>query len=112
MNMFLKKLKEELSKEDKSTIDFNRCLELLKDIDHEIDMIESESDDYQEMNIDLENEVDELKYKVDELESEIEYFKKTNAETIDDVYKQEIFDNLSKKYTSYQLEELLKKSNI
>jgi len=43
MNKLINKLKEELEQENKSLVDFNRCLNLLEDIQDEIVMIESES---------------------------------------------------------------------
>ena len=108
MNRFVNKLREELEQENKSLIDFNRCLNLLEDIEDEFDMMESENHDFDEMNYDLER-------KIEDLESELQDYKdseKRTPQTLDDVYKEEIFEELSKKYTHWKLEELLKSNGI
>lgn len=108
MNRFIDKLREELEQENKSLIDFDRCLNLLEDIQDDMDMLESESQDFEDMNYDLER-------KVDDLEEELEEYKqseKRKSQTLDDVYKEELFEELSKKYTHWKLEELLKNNGI
>lgn len=108
MNRFIDKLREELEQENKSLIDFDRCLNLLEDIQDDMDMLESESQDFEDMNYDLER-------KVDDLEEELEEYKKSEkrkSQTLDDVYKEELFEELSKKYTHWKLEELLKNNGI
>ena len=108
MNRFVNKLREELEQENKSLIDFDRCLNLLEDIQDEMEMMESESHDYEEMNYDLERKVDDLEYELDEYKTS----QKRKSQTLDDVYKEEIFDELSKKYSHWKLEELLKSNGI
>jgi predicted nuclease with TOPRIM domain len=108
MNRFISKIIEELEQENKSLVDFNRCLNLLEDIQDEIEMIESESQDYEDMNWDLERKIDDLEYELDEYKTS----EKRKSQTLDDVYKEEIFDELSKKYSHWKLEELLKNNNI
>jgi predicted nuclease with TOPRIM domain len=108
MNRFISKIREELEQENKSLIDFNRCLNLLEDIQDEIEMIESESQDYEDMNWDLERKIDDLEYELDEYKTS----EKRKSQTLDDVYKEEIFDELSKKYSHWKLEELLKSNGI
>jgi hypothetical protein len=108
MNRFISKIREELEQENKSLVDFNRCLNLLEDIQDEIEMIESESQDYEDMNWDLERKIDDLEYELDEYKTS----EKRKSQTLDDVYKEEIFDELSKKYSHWKLEELLKNNNI
>lgn len=108
MNRFIDKLREELEQENKSLIDFDRCFNLLDDIQDDMDMLESESQDFEDMNYDLER-------KVDDLEEELEEYKqseKRKSQTLDDVYKEELFEELSKKYTYWNLEELLKNKSI
>ena len=108
MNRFIDKLREELEQENKSLIDFDRCLNLLEDIQDDMDMLESESQDFEDMNYDLER-------KVNDLEEELEEYKqseKRKSQTLDDVYKEELFEELSKKYTHWKLEELLKNNGI
>ena len=43
MNKFIEKLRDELEKEDKSTINFTRCSNLINDIEYEVDMMEYEN---------------------------------------------------------------------
>ena len=106
MNKLINKLKEELVQENKSLVDFNRCLNLLEDIEDEMDMMESENQELDSNNYDLER-------KIEDLEDELESNKKTRkVQTLDDVYKEEIFEELSKKYSHWKLEELLKSNNI
>jgi len=106
MNRFINKIREELEQENKSLVDFNRCLDLLEDIEDEMDMMESENQDFDSNNYDLER-------KIEDLEDELESYKKTRkVQTLDDVYKEEIFEELSKKYSHWKLEELLKNNNI
>ena len=106
MNKFINKIREELEQENKSLVDFDRCLDLLEDIEDEMDMMESENQEFDSNNYDLER-------KIEDLEDELESYKKTRkVQTLDDVYKEEIFEELSKKYTWYQLEEKLKQANI
>lgn len=97
-----------MEQENKSLIDFDRCSNLLEDIQDDMDMLESESQDFEDMNYDLER-------KVDDLEEELEEYKqseKRKSQTLDDVYKEELFEELSKKYTHWKLEELLKNKSI
>jgi len=108
MNKLINKLKEELEQENKSLVDFNRCLNLLEDIQDEIEMIESESQDYENMNWDLERKIEDLEDELDEYKTP----EKRKVQTLDDVYKEEIFEELSKKYSYWKLEELLKNNNI
>jgi uncharacterized protein (DUF2164 family) len=108
MNRFIEKLRDELEREDKSTIDFNRCLNLLEDIEDEIDMMDSENQDLDSVNYDLERKIEDLEDEIQSLESD----RKRTSKTLDDVYKEEIFEELSKKYTHWKLEELLKNNNI
>jgi len=106
MNRFIDKIREELEKEDKSLIDFDRCLNLLENVQDEMDDMECENNDLDSTNYDLER-------KIEDLEDELESYKKTRSvQTLDDVYKEEIFEKLSEKYTHYNLEELLKSNNI
>ena len=72
MNRFIDKLREELEQENKSLIDFDRCLNLLEDIQDDMDMLESESQDFEDMNYDLER-------KVDDLEEELEEYKQSET---------------------------------
>jgi hypothetical protein len=106
MNKLINKLKEELEQENKSLVDFNRCLNLLQDVEDEMDMMESENQELDSNNYDLERKIEDLE---DELFSNKETRK---VQTLDDVYKEEIFDELSKKYSHWKLEELLKNNNI
>jgi len=106
MNRFINKIREELEQENKSLVDFNRCLNLLEDVEDEMDMMESENQELDSNNYDLER-------KIEDLEDELESNKKTRkVQTLDDVYKEEIFEELSKKYSHWKLEELLKSNNI
>jgi predicted RNase H-like nuclease (RuvC/YqgF family) len=102
MNSFVNKLRQELESDDKSLVDFNRCLNLLEDIEDEMDMMESENQDLDSTNYDLERKIEDLE---DELES-FQIEQKGNPRTLDDIYKQEIFEKLSQKYPYYKLEEL------
>jgi len=106
MNRFISKIREELEQENKSLVDFDRCLNLLEDVEDEMDMMESENQELDSNNYDLER-------KIEDLEDELESNKKTRkVQTLDDVYKEEIFEELSKKYSHWKLEELLKSNNI
>ena len=106
MNRFINKIREELEQENKSLVDFDRCLNLLEDVEDEMDMMESENQELDSNNYDLER-------KIEDLEDELESNKKTRkVQTLDDVYKEEIFEELSEKYSHWKLEELLKNNNI
>jgi hypothetical protein len=51
----------------------------------------------------------------DVIKDELDEYKtseKRKVQTLDDVYKEEIFEELSKKYSHWKLEELLKSNNI
>jgi len=106
MNRFISKIREELEQENKSLVDFDRCLNLLRDVEDEMDMMESENQELDSNNYDLERKIEDLE---DELFSNKETRK---VQTLDDVYKEEIFDELSKKYSHWKLEELLKSNNV
>lgn len=105
MYKFIEKIKEELGKDDVSTIDIDKCFDIISEIEDEFDELKNENNDYEDENRELENDIYELKQQV-------LYDKKTSPTTLDDVFKQEIFEELSKKYTYSKLESLLKESNI
>lgn len=98
-------IKEELQKDDVSTIDIKKCLYLLTDIDDEINRLEDENNEYNDEIYSLESEVYDLR-------KEIVWDKKQNPKTLDDVFKEEIFEELSKKYHHSKLESLLKNNGI
>lgn len=101
----IEKIREELGKDDVSTIDINKCFDIISNIEDEFDELKDENSDYEDENRELENDIYELKQQV-------VYDKKSNPITLDDVFKQEIFEELSKKYNYSKLENLLKENNI
>ena len=109
MNSVVKKLKDELDKEDKTSVDFDKCLSILEDIEGEIEYLEDDIEEYESQVWDLREDIGDLKYEISELGSVCE---ERNIKTIDDEFKERIFKDLSNKYTPYQLEELLKNNNI
>ncbi len=101
----IKIIREELEKDDISTIDINRCLDMISDIDDKINELEDENLGYNDEIYSLENEVYDLK-------EQIVWNKKTSPKTLDDEFKEEIFEELSKKYHHSKLENLLKTNGI
>ena len=104
MNIYIRELQKELKKDDITTIDITKCLKLVDDIDTEIYDLEHENSDYEDEISELENDLYELK---DELSSHVK-----KQDTLDDTFRNEIFNELSKKYSYYKLESILKENNI
>lgn len=107
MKQFIEKIKLEISK-DKNLIDTKRCLNLLEDISH----LNRMNNGFEDQINDLENQVEDLEDQLDKLKKELNTIKIFNGKTLDDNFKNEIFQKLSSKYTSWQLEDILKNNNI
>jgi predicted nucleic acid-binding Zn-ribbon protein len=104
-------LKELLSKEQ---VDVDACRNLLTRIEGEVIDIIDENDSYQDQIWGLENKIDDLEDDLYERNTEIDKWSfKPEKATLNDEFKREIFIELDKKYyTHWQLEKLLKESNI
>jgi hypothetical protein len=107
MNKFIETLREELSKEDLTQINRELSFQMLENIEDEIDMMENENWDLEQQIDDLENDIESMRCDLDDFKKPI---KGTNF--IDSEFKKKIFDQLSEKYTWYQLEELLKNNKM
>lgn len=104
-------LKELLSKEQ---VDVDACRNLLTRIEGEVIDIIDENDSYQDQIWGLENKIDDLEDDLYERNTEIDKWSfKPEKATLNDEFKREIFIELDKKYYDHwQLEKLLKESNI
>jgi chromosome segregation ATPase len=107
----INELKELLSKDQ---VDFDTCRNLLTRIEGEVIDIIDENDFYQDQICGLENRIHYLEDDLYKKQKEINnWLSKTEKVTLNDEFKREIFIELDKKYYSHwQLEKLLKESNI
>ena len=104
-------LKDLLSKQQ---VDVDACRNLLTRIEGEVIDIIDENESYRDEVWDLENKIDSLEHRLGEKELEIDKWSfKPEKSTLNDDFKRELFIRLDKKYFSHwQLETLLKESNI
>lgn len=104
-------LKELLSKQQ---VDVDACRNLLTRIEGEVIDLIDENDSYQDQIWGLENKIDDLEDDLYERNTEIDKWSfKPEKATLNDEFKREIFIELDKKYYAHwQLEKLLKESNI
>ncbi len=104
-------LKELLSKEK---VDVDACRNLLTRIEGEMIDLLDENESYRDEVWSLESKVDDLEWELGKKEEEIDKWSfKPEKATLNDEYKRELFIELDKKYYSHwQLEKLLKESNI
>lgn len=107
----VEELKDLMSKE---SIDVEQCRNILTRIEGELIDIIDENDSYRDEVWDLERKIDDLEWELGEKESEIDKWSfRPEKATLNDEFKRELFVELDKKYYSHwQLEKLLKESNI
>jgi chromosome segregation ATPase len=107
----IEELKDLLSKDQ---IDVEQCRNILTRVEGEVIDLLDENESYQDEVWNLEGKIDDLEYDLGKKEEEIDKWSfKPEKATLNDEFKREIFIELDKKYYAHwQLEKLLKESNI
>lgn len=80
----------------------------IEELENEIEELKDDNIVLEDKNEELEDEIEKFKYKVEELEDEIEELKETNQNTLYDIMKNDFLNDISKKFSLKELQEIFK----
>lgn len=107
MDKLLIELKQLLILKEQNWDDYS---DIVGKIDNHIDDLKEEASDYEDQANDYERDLDDCQCEKRELEDKLDDLQPyiTGNQSMDNYFKSKIFEELSEKYTWYQLEEKLK----